>query len=68
MPTKNVMEVHKHIDALSKIRKEHLDRWTDLFTAAIDAMFRGDKATLMKQRARSIASLMDIKLNFPPIS
>jgi hemoglobin len=64
---KNVMEVHRHIHELSPIRKEHLDRWVRIFTGTIDELFRGDKAELMKQRAASVATLMDIKLNHKPI-
>jgi hemoglobin len=60
---KNVMEVHQHINSLSSIKKEHLDRWIKLFTATVDELFSGQKAELMKQRARSIATLMDIKIN-----
>jgi hemoglobin len=60
---KNVMEVHQHIHLLSKIKKEHLDRWVKLFTGTLAENFDGDRAELMKQRARSIATLMDIKLN-----
>jgi hemoglobin len=59
---KNVMEVHQHIHRLSPIEKEHLDRWVQLFSSTVDEMFAGDKATLMKQRAASIATLMQIKL------
>ncbi|RYY85863.1 MAG: group III truncated hemoglobin [Chitinophagaceae bacterium] len=61
--TKNVMAVHQQIHQLSAIRKEHLDRWAALFTATVAAHFEGPKATLMQQRARSVATLMDIKLN-----
>lgn len=60
---KNVMEVHQHIHQLSAIRKEHLDRWVVLFTQTIAENFAGPRAELMKQRARSIATLMDVKLN-----
>jgi hemoglobin len=60
---KNVMEVHRHIHHLSSIKKEHLDRWVSIFTQTIDEHFEGGNATLMKQRARSVATLMDIKLN-----
>ena len=60
---KNVMAVHQHIHELSSIRKEHLDRWVELFTETLDEFFHGEKTELMKQRARSIATLMDIKLN-----
>ena len=64
---KNVMEVHQHIHQLSNIKKEHLERWVKLFTETLDEMFEGEKATLMKHRARSIATLMDIKLNHSSI-
>ena len=65
---KNVMEVHQHIHQLSSIKKEHLDRWVKLFTQTVDHFFEGEKAILMKQRGRSIATLMDIKLNHNQIS
>ena len=58
---KNVMEIHRQISELSKIRKEHLDRWVQIFSQTIDEMFEGKKAILMKQRARSVATLMEIK-------
>ncbi len=65
---KNVMQVHQHIHSLSRIEKRHLERWVELFTGVIDENFKGDKAELMKQRGRSIATLMDMKLNGPSIS
>jgi hemoglobin len=65
---KNVMVVHEHIHHLSHIKKEHLDRWVQLFTGTVDEMFEGDKATLIKQRGSSIATLMDIKLNHNSIN
>jgi hemoglobin len=60
---KNVMQVHQHIHQLSSIKKQHLDRWVELFTATVSDMFEGPNAELIRQRARSIAQLMDIKLN-----
>lgn len=65
---KNVMEVHQHIHDLSKIQKQHLDRWVKIFTETLDEFFEGFKTELMKQRARSIATLMDLKLNHNQIS
>jgi hemoglobin len=60
---KNVMAVHRHIHHLSQIKKEHLDRWVKIFTDTLDESHEGARTELMKQRARSIATLMDIKLN-----
>jgi len=65
---KNVMVVHQHIHHLSHIKKEHLDRWVQIFTGTVDGMFEGDKAALIKQRGSSIATLMDIKLNHHSIN
>lgn len=61
--SKNVMALHQHIHQLSAIRKEHLDRWVSLFTQTIHYHFEGPNATLMAQRATSIATLMNGKLN-----
>ncbi len=66
--SKNVMAIHQHISNLSPIKKEHLDRWLFLFTQTIDGLFTGDKANLMKQRAVSIATMMNIKLNHGSIT
>jgi hemoglobin len=61
---KNVMEVHQHISDLSPIKKEHLDQWVKIFTATVDQYFEGDKASLIKNRAISIATLMKIKISY----
>ncbi|MDB5253662.1 MAG: hypothetical protein JWP27_2831 [Flaviaesturariibacter sp.] len=64
---KNVMEVHRQIHNIEPIRTDHLDRWVTLFTATVSKLFDGPKAELMKQRARSVATLMNMKLNHPQI-
>ena len=60
---KNVMEIHLNISQKSRIQKEHLDRWVKIFSETVDEMFEGPKATLAKQRATSIATMMHIKLS-----
>jgi len=62
------MQIHQHIHPLSAIKKEHLDRWVQIFTSTVDEYFVGGKARLIKQRAQSIATLMDIKLNHNKIN
>jgi hemoglobin len=62
---KNVMEIHRHISEKSPIRKNHFDRWVYLFSETVDSLFEGKKATMAKQRAASIATMMDIKINYP---
>jgi hemoglobin len=60
---RNVMEIHLNINKKSALTKEHLDRWVQLFTATVDQFFEGSKATLAKQRAQSIATMMNIKIS-----
>ena len=62
---KNVMEVHMNISQKSKIEKEHFDRWVKIFSETIGELFEGPKATMAKQRAASIATMMNIKINYP---
>jgi len=62
---KNVMEVHLNISQKSKIGKDHLDRWVKLFTETVDELFEGQKAAVAKQRPASIATMMNIKINYP---
>jgi|SRR5687768_2560135 len=62
---KNVMEIHLNISEKSKIEKEHLDRWVKIFIETVDELFEGPKASLAKQRAASIATMMNIKIDYP---
>ena len=62
---KNVMEIHLNISEKSKINKEHLDRWVKIFSETVDDLFEGAKASLAKQRAASIATMMNIKIDYP---
>lgn len=59
---KNVMEIHLNISEKSRIEKVHLDRWVKIFSETVDEMFEGTKASLAKQRAMSIATMMNIKI------
>ena len=43
----NVFDRHAHL----QINNRHFDRWVELFTQTVDALFIGAKADLAKQRA-----------------
>lgn len=60
---KNVLAIHQHIHQIAPIEKRHLDRWIEVFHKTVDEFFEGRKATMMKKRAVSIATFMNIKLN-----
>ncbi|MGI8951469.1 MAG: group III truncated hemoglobin [Chitinophagaceae bacterium] len=56
------MKIHQKINHLSQFKKEHFERWIMLFTSTVNEMFEGEMAERAKQRARSIATVMKIKL------
>ena len=58
----NPLHTHQHIHQLFPLTKEHFDAWIQLFISTIDDFFEGEKAALAKQRAISIATVMQIKI------
>lgn len=58
----NPMTVHAGLHEKSPLSKEHFAHWLKLFLATVDELFEGEKAELAKQRARSIATMMQIKV------
>jgi hemoglobin len=60
--TGNPLKTHEQLHAFCHLDTKHFDRWTELFTSTVDELFEGDKAGLAKQRARSIAAVMQIKI------
>ena len=61
----NPMSIHLKLNQKSPITPEHLSRWVDLFTTTVDELYSGENAERMKQRAISIATIMQIKLSSP---
>lgn len=60
--TGNPMELHKHINRLFPLTDEHFRQWNYLFSTTVDELFAGPTASLVKQRAKSIAAVMQIKI------
>lgn len=61
--TGNPMELHKHINRLFPLTKEHFNQWNSLFSQTVDELFKGETAKLVKQRALSISAVMQIKIS-----
>lgn len=59
---KNVMEIHQDINKKAPMEKQHFDRWVKLFSESVDKFYQGPKAIMVKQRAVSIATMMNIKI------
>ncbi len=58
----NPMTIHQNLHRKMPLTKRHFDLWLGHLHATIDAYFKGDMADLMKTRALSIATVMQIKL------
>jgi hemoglobin len=59
---KNAIQPHIHLHQLSPFKKEHFITWLKHFTNTVDQLFEGSTAFIAKERARSIATVMEIKL------
>jgi hemoglobin len=58
----NPMKVHMNIHLKEPLTKEHFDRWLLHFNQTVDGLFAGPRAHLAKERALSIATVMQIKI------
>jgi len=58
----NPIQQHQHLHQKSELSKAHFDHWMMLFTSTVDELFVGEKAELTKQRANSIATVMQLKI------
>jgi hemoglobin len=58
----NVMKKHVDKNIFVAFKKEHFDIWMSYFFDTINANFEGENAHNMKNRARSIATVMELKL------
>ncbi len=55
----NVFEKHIHLH----LEKHHFDRWLLHFRSTTDDLFKGEKAELVKQRAKLLATTFYYKLH-----
>lgn len=60
--TGNPMTTHKRLHQQTPLNTEHFQEWIKLFTQTVDELFEGEKAGLSKQRAISIATVMQINI------
>lgn len=59
----NPMELHKHLHKVAHLESRHFDRWNELFISTVDELFEGNNATLAKNRALSISTVMRLNIN-----
>ncbi len=60
--TGNPMQRHKEMNDMMSFTQEHFARWLNLMSEVVDKWYTGEKAEMMKERARSIATIMQVKI------
>lgn len=60
---KNAMEPHLHLHRVSPLNSEHFKTWLGYFRQSTDELFDGPQAFRIKERATSIATIMQIKMH-----
>lgn len=60
---KNAMQPHLDLHQKSPLQKHHFQTWLKYFNESVDELFEGEKAFLAKERALSIATVMQIKVS-----
>jgi hemoglobin len=60
--TGNPMTAHQRVHALQPFTKAHFNRWLELFRATLHEQFEGLNTDITDQRATSIATVMQLKL------
>ena len=63
----NPMLTHFDINKKAALKNEEFDTWKNIFFNTVDELFEGENATVIKQKAQSIADLMHFKLNSPKL-
>jgi len=58
----NPIELHRQLNTKEPLTAEHFKQWLHLFTATVDELFEGEKAELARQRALSIATIIQVKI------
>jgi hemoglobin len=59
---RNPMAVHKALHQRHPLNKAHFKEWLKLFKETVDELFEGENAERAKQRAESIATVMQLKI------
>lgn len=59
---KNAMKPHLKMNLKTPLKKEHFKIWLTLFNESVDSHFEGENASVIKNRALSIATVMKLKI------
>ena len=57
------MAIHAKLNTQTPLTAAHFKQWLNLFTTTVDELFEGRKAQLAKERAVSIAAVIEAKVS-----
>ena len=60
------MKIHLDLHLKTPLSKEHFEVWLTYFNTTVDELFEGKNALMAKQRAKSVATVMQIKIAQSP--
>jgi hemoglobin len=60
---RNAMEPHLALHEKHPLKAIHFKLWLHYFNESMNELYAGEKAELAKERAKSIALLMEVKVN-----
>ena len=66
--SKNLLQIHLDLNQKSGLSAAHFQTWLSLFNKSLDQNFAGENVEIMKTRALSIATLMQLKIGNTTIS
>ncbi len=58
---KDVLQIHKNLNDKKNFESVHFKTWLSIFNKTVDQNFQGEKADIIKTRALSIATVMQLK-------
>lgn len=59
----NVMKIHLDLNEEEKLQEKHFKSWLNTFYETVDENFLGENAEIIKTKALSIATVMQIKMH-----
>ena len=61
----NPLKTHTDLNKVTPLEPEHFAQWNKIFSSVLDELFEGRNATLARQRAQSISTIIQIKIMKP---
>ncbi|MBD0400486.1 group III truncated hemoglobin [Flammeovirga sp. EKP202] len=58
----NPVKTHQEVDQKSTIEQKHFGFWLQLWFNTIDELFKGEKADLLKSRARNMSHMLFMRI------